>query len=221
MKGKKTNHDYWFYVPRALFHRLSQVLGIKALALYCLLSAYSDDNFRCKVTFKRINQKLGFSTFETIVGLHNLQTLHLIRLESGRNKTKIYQLLWVPEWGKLWGKVRDKPIIPTIYNNRLDRSKERRIDIEVDSSEDNLINHNTMSQNEKTQLAYELAEALGDQEAIQMYVAYANRFPEALLREILVRVLAVPQHKIRRTRGALYNYLIQQHANKTNYYPGA
>lgn len=75
-----------------------------------------------------------------------------------------------------------------------------------------------MSQTEESQLAYELAEALNDQDAIQMYIAYVNRFPEPLLREILVKVLTVPDHKIRKTRGALFNYLIQQHASKAQYY---
>ncbi len=76
-----------------------------------------------------------------------------------------------------------------------------------------------MNQIEETEFAYELAEALNDKEAIQMYVSYVHRFSESLLREILVKVLSVPENKIRKTRGALFNYLIQQHATKAKYYP--
>ena len=71
----------------------------------------------------------------------------------------------------------------------------------------------------ETQLAYELADALNDKDAIQMYISYANRFNENLLREVLAKVLAIPENKIRKTRGALFNYLIQQHAAKGQYYP--
>lgn len=76
-----------------------------------------------------------------------------------------------------------------------------------------------MDTSHETQLAYELAEALNDKEAIQMYISYAHRFPEALLREMLVKVLTIPENKIRKTRGALFNYLIQQHASRARFYP--
>lgn len=76
-------------------------------------------------------------------------------------------------------------------------------------------------ESKEVQLAYEIAEALDDMDAIQLHISYAHRFPESLLREKLAKALAVPEHKIRESRAALFNHLIQQHANKKRYYPRA
>lgn len=66
------------------------------------------------------------------------------------------------------------------------------------------------------QLAHEIAEALNDLEALPLYESYAKRFPEEDLRKLLVRVLSIPQDKIKRTRGALFTYLVGQYAEREN-----
>ncbi|MGV3598049.1 MAG: hypothetical protein ACO1PI_09280 [Bacteroidota bacterium] len=65
-----------------------------------------------------------------------------------------------------------------------------------------------MSQNNK--LAQEIAVALNDMEALPLYVSFTQKYSESFLRKILLRVLSVPDHKIKRTRGALFTYLVQQ-----------
>lgn len=62
-------------------------------------------------------------------------------------------------------------------------------------------------------LASEIAAALEDTAALPLYEGYAQCYPEALLRELLRRTLSIPDHKIKRSRGALFTYLVQQHAN--------
>lgn len=217
-KSRKGNEIYWFPLPRALFKRFCQVLGIRTLSVYCFLAAYADQSYKSRLNLDRISQKLGLSRKEILNAVKQLHELHLIQFEPGKRVIKSCKLLWIPAWGKSCGQTGDE-FTRTTNLYRIDYSRERRIDIDIDRLGDKLINHISMCQNDKTILAYELAEALGDQEAIQMYVSYANRFPEPLLREILVKVLAVPDYKIRKTRGALFNYLIQQHAGKADYYP--
>jgi hypothetical protein len=63
--------------------------------------------------------------------------------------------------------------------------------------------------NEKT-LAYELASALNDIEALPVYTAFVEKYQEAFLRKTLNRVMSIPDEKIRRTRGALFTYLVKQ-----------
>lgn len=63
-------------------------------------------------------------------------------------------------------------------------------------------------------LAYEIAEALDDEGSIPLFLYYADKYNELLLRKVLTRVLAVPQEKIKKTRGALFTYLMSQHENK-------
>jgi hypothetical protein len=59
------------------------------------------------------------------------------------------------------------------------------------------------------QLAYELAQSLNDLEALPIYEGFAERYTEVFLRKILNRVMSIPDEKIKRTRGALFTYLIQ------------
>jgi len=218
---KKGNENRWFSMPTALFRKSSLILGANGLAIYSLLAAYADENFRSRLEYHKISRKLGCTKLEAIMALHELENLHLINAQPQNSRTKSYQLLWIPPWGKTcgksWGKNEQKSAKKT-RPYRFEYSIKYKIVNDIDGAVNKLSFNNNMNQTDQTQFAYELAEALNDQEAIQMYIAYVNRFPEPLLREILVKVLSVPDYKIRKTRGALFNYLIQHHAHKTNYY---
>jgi hypothetical protein len=65
---------------------------------------------------------------------------------------------------------------------------------------------------EQIKLANEIADTLNDREAYPLYLSYTQKYQEAFLRKILARVMAIPDSKIRRTRGALFTYLVSQHA---------
>jgi len=62
-------------------------------------------------------------------------------------------------------------------------------------------------------LAYEIANALDDLDALPLYISFAMRFQEPLLRKIFQRVMSIPNHKIKRTRGALFTFLMKQQGN--------
>ena len=66
-------------------------------------------------------------------------------------------------------------------------------------------------------LVQEIAYALNDQEALPLYESFAGKYSEAFLRKILMRVLSVPDHKIKRTRGALFTYLVGQHERQSKH----
>ncbi len=60
-------------------------------------------------------------------------------------------------------------------------------------------------------LAREIADALNDMDALTVHTNYAYKYKEEFLRRILQRVLSIPEEQIRKTRGALFTYLIKQH----------
>lgn len=70
------------------------------------------------------------------------------------------------------------------------------------------------------ELALELAKALHDTGALMLYQTFTKTHPEKVLRDILKKVLEIPKYKIRKTRGAYFNYLIQQYAHNKNYNSG-
>ena len=73
---------------------------------------------------------------------------------------------------------------------------------------------NFKPQNEKELLAADLAQELNDLPNLPMYIAYANKYPEGLLRKALGAAMEMPQNKIKRTRGALFNHLVQRYAKE-------
>ena len=63
-------------------------------------------------------------------------------------------------------------------------------------------------------LAQELAERLGDPQGLALYLKVARRYTESSIRQILGRVMEVPDERIRTSRGALFNWLIHRHGTR-------
>ena len=63
-------------------------------------------------------------------------------------------------------------------------------------------------------LAQELAECLGDPDGLSVYLKIATRYPASMIRQMLDRALAVPQERIRTSRGALFTWLMHHHGTR-------
>ena len=59
-------------------------------------------------------------------------------------------------------------------------------------------------------LANEIADTLKDRDSITMHLMYVRKYQEEFLRRILNKVMALPENKIRKSRAALYTFLINQ-----------
>lgn len=60
-------------------------------------------------------------------------------------------------------------------------------------------------------LANEIAEALKDRDALPLFLAYTRKYQESHLRRILEKVMSIPENSIRKSRGALFTFLVTQH----------
>ena len=69
-------------------------------------------------------------------------------------------------------------------------------------------------------LTLDMAETLDDRESLSLYVFYANKYPENELRRILSEVRGIPDSKIRKSKAALFNHLINEYAQQNNDNPG-
>lgn len=65
-------------------------------------------------------------------------------------------------------------------------------------------------------LALDLADTLNDRDNLPLYLSYAKRYPEQLLRRVLGEVKEVPLKKIKKSRGALFNHLVQKYAQQAS-----
>lgn len=63
-------------------------------------------------------------------------------------------------------------------------------------------------------LALDLATSLDDIKGIALYLSYSRKYPEHLLRRIMSEVRAIPDNKIKKGRGALFNHLVKQYAKQ-------
>jgi hypothetical protein len=59
-------------------------------------------------------------------------------------------------------------------------------------------------------LAREIAGALDDMDALAVHIEFAQKYSEAFLRKTLLKVLSISEDQIKKTRGALFTYLVKQ-----------
>lgn len=60
------------------------------------------------------------------------------------------------------------------------------------------------------QLAHEIAATLQDRDSIALHLKYVRKHREEYLRRVLNRVMSLPEEKIKRSRAALYTYLVSR-----------
>jgi hypothetical protein len=82
---------------------------------------------------------------------------------------------------------------------------------DIDRVTESNFSKNLLPKNKKL-LAAKIAILLDDESALPLYLAYTKKYPERLIREVLGIVLAIPKTKIKKSRGALFNYLVQLYA---------
>lgn len=96
-------------------------------------------------------------------------------------------------------------------NDRSIKKQFLKIDIEAKYSQlrDRTANPRMPKAREQL-LAQDLAQGLGDLHGFPLYLSYAKRYPESGLRAIMAAVREIPPERIKKSRGALFNYLVQQ-----------
>ena len=67
-----------------------------------------------------------------------------------------------------------------------------------------------MATQKEEKLAREIADALNDNESLPVHVGFAEKYSETFLRKTLQKVLSIPENQIRKTRGALFTYLVKK-----------
>lgn len=72
--------------------------------------------------------------------------------------------------------------------------------------------------NESDLLAVDIATLLHDQKNLALYRSYCKKYPSSLLRKVMDEVKQLPPEKIKKSRGALFNYLVQTYAKKNTHY---
>jgi len=81
---------------------------------------------------------------------------------------------------------------------------------------DNQNEFNSLFLTKKELLARDLAAGLNDEANLRFYLSVCRKYPEEFLRKTYGQVKEIPLNKIKKSRGALFNYLIQKHEKNNN-----
>ena len=63
-------------------------------------------------------------------------------------------------------------------------------------------------------LALHIARVLKDEKNLKLYLSYSRRYPESILLRAFAQAKETPNHNIRKSKGALFNYLVKKYANQ-------
>lgn len=97
-------------------------------------------------------------------------------------------------------------------DNEIDNVKDiNNIDSNDNDSIDIDKGNNPFSLTKEELLAMDLAEGLNDRANLGFYISVCRKYPEDFLRKIYAEVKEVPLSKIKKSKGALFNYLIQKY----------
>lgn len=69
---------------------------------------------------------------------------------------------------------------------------------------------------EEIRLANEIADQLDDRGSLHLFLNFSRKYREDHLRKILEKVMSIPDRQIKKTRGALFTYLVAQHESNNS-----
>ena len=210
----------WYWIHKAVIQEHAPKVGAIGIAVYNFLASLADSHQGCFPSQKYIAQHLGYSRSYVNETLKLLETEGLIKIERKGRYHRVYHLL----------KVRCQPgrtQVSTIANSGVNQAdtnnnKLTRIINNIDIDNKNLLGSNFKTfkkfnpKSREELLALDLANALKDSKGLPLYLSLSKRYPESFLRKVLGEVKEIPDHKIKKSRGALFNYLIRKYVKETS-----
>jgi DNA-binding Lrp family transcriptional regulator len=211
-KIRNLNNGAWYWIARKILREHSKKIGPSGIAVYNALASFADSKTQvCFPTRKTIARVLGLSRKTVTRKINLLQELGLISVEKAGVSYR-YLLLEPSRKGTNQ--------TPGGENNDTSQGTPQN----TNNNQISRINNNNKKSNKSKRfipqsrtelLACDLAEALNDRQTLSIYLLYTKRYPEDLLRRILGEVMEVPDKQIKKSRAALFHYLVQIYAPKS------
>ena len=210
----------WYWANKSIIFDYAKKVKATGLMVYSFLACLTDKMQSCFPSQQYIAEKLGCSRATVNRTLKVLQSNGLIRIEKRDKYHCAYHLLKVgcPEMkqfeqdgctGETNVARNETSELHQCYTNKNDLLI---INNNIDIDSVNISNKGFQPLTREEFIAYDLAESLNDPEGLAQYLSYANRFSESFLRGILGNVMEIPDEKIRKSRAALFNHIINKYA---------
>lgn len=189
----------WFWIDKTILWKQTSIIGLSALAVYAFLASMTDENQSCYPSQKYIADHLGCSRATVNRAIHKLAKHKLIEIEKKSSRHFRYLLVHIDSCkSETQVSHTRNPHVSQVDTNKTNKQE---------------INNNTVvSVVKENILAKEIANTLNADEHLKTYQNYAHIYPEGFLRKILAEVKRTPLHKIKKSRHALFTYLIHYYA---------
>jgi len=207
----------WFWINKKVLQLFSRSLKSSGLAVYNVLASFANSkNQTCFPTQKTIAELIGMSKRTVIRRIRELQELGLLAVEKRRGRC-LYRLLKPKVTKETQGS--DKKDTREVTGGNINNNYLTRINNNIVNEDKKFsIPYSFKGFKPKTReelLALDLARDLNDLKSLPLYLSYAKKCPESLLRKVLGEVKEMPAEKIKKSRAALFNYLIKKYAKET------
>lgn len=211
-------HGEWYWVNKVVIQEYAKRLGQLATSVYHFLASMADENQSCYPSQKYIAERIGCSRVSVNRAVGRLVENRLISMWKTPGKSTMYHLLPVRMLNNdthLSNKSTHAVLKMSTNNNKGTRNKNNKIVGVNDSYTPKKESDNEADLKAKEELlAHDLSESLDDKEHFERYLRYAREYPENLLRHALSETKATPDSKIRKSRAALFSYLVHHYARK-------
>lgn len=207
----------WYWIDKGILKNYASELKSSGLAVYNVLAYFSNSKSQsCFPTQKTMASLIGLSrrTVSRRIRLLKEKGLIAVKRINGRFK---YFLLYPKETKDHKG--CDKNDISGKTRGNTNKNKITKINNNVNEDRKTFNMKSFKEFKPKTRkelLASDLAKGLNDSKSLPFYLSVVRQYPEPLLMKLLGEVREIPFEKIRKSRAALFNYLIQQHAKENS-----
>ncbi len=206
----------WYWIHKGVIQGYAQKVGAVGIVVYNFLASLAGRGQGCFPSQKYIAKSLGYSRSYVNETLKVLERNGLIRIEKRGRYHCVYHLLKVrcqPERTQV-STIPNSDVDYTDTNDNERTRNNNNIDMDGKDSPNRKVFRGFKPKTRQELLALDLADALNDHKGLALYRSYARKYPESLLRRVLGEVKEIPSDKIRKSRAALFNHLVQQYAKK-------
>lgn len=218
---RSTKKGNWYWIDKKILHQYGKRLRPSGVAVYNVLASFvNSETQSCIPTQKTMAELIGISRRTVIRKTKLLKKLGLIRVEKKKGRCH-YQLLKLKANVTSDSQRCDKRYISdatqgNINKNYLKRINNKNIDIKKFLNSDIKTLKEFKPRTREELLALDIAKGLNDIKALPLYLSYAKKYPESLLRKILGEIKEIPIEKIKKSRGALFNHLIKKYGQQVS-----
>ncbi len=214
----------WYWVHKTLIRDHAPGIRAIGIAVYSCLASMANKKQECFPSQQYIADALGYSratVSKTLKGLERCGLIAVIKRERGHCVYRLLAVRCQKDVGEMSTRGNRDVNQGDTNNNKVTRINNNTIG-SVNKIGFSLSKHNegTAPKTRAELLAMDIADGLKDRHRLSRYLSLAHQYPEQVLRQLLSEVKQVPDNRIRKSRGALFNHLLKKYVQETNHDSG-